>query len=496
MKKVSIERKKVSLEKHFLGLGKDSLIYGLGNAVIRVLALLTAPIFTRIFAPAEYGVISLIASVISFLSILLLFGMDNALFVSFYQYKKEKKEVVSSAFWFLLLWGLLIAGIASIFSNQISQLIFHNSLYKALFFLTFWTAYLTLLINISKTILRLEFRAKTFALITIINAVISTGLMIWFVVGIHKGLFGYFLGSFSGTLITFLVTIFLIKKNLSRTISFLRLKEMLSFGVYLLPASVAFFVFDLSDRFFLNHYRTLTELGLYSIGINIASLIVFFSYALGQAWSPQVLNIYYSNKRTFHQFVPRFFEYYSIFFFSLAVIITIFSSEILRILTTQQFFAASTVVGPLSLAMVFSASNQVTSLGITISRKTKYFASYTILAAILNIGLNFLLIPRYGMVGAAYATTSSYLFLTISYYFVSQKFIRIKLNLSKIIRLVGLSMMFILISPYTWQFAFWENLVLKTGEVAGFVVLLYLLGVIEKQELGYLKKYLLKMVKR
>ena len=111
--------KNISLEKYFIGLSKDSLIYGLGNAVLRILALLTAPIFTRIFVPAEYGIISLISSVISFLSLLLIFGMDNAIFVSYYQYKKERKEIISSAFWFLALWGLFWAGTASIFSGKL-----------------------------------------------------------------------------------------------------------------------------------------------------------------------------------------------------------------------------------------------------------------------------------------------------------------------------------------------------------------------------------------
>ena len=129
--------KKISLEKYFVGLSKDSLIYGLGNAVLRILALITAPIFTRIFVPAEYGVISLIASVISFLSLFLIFGMDNAIFVSYYQYKKERKVVISSAFWFLFFWGLLLVVPASTLSARISLLILKTTTYQILFLRTF-----------------------------------------------------------------------------------------------------------------------------------------------------------------------------------------------------------------------------------------------------------------------------------------------------------------------------------------------------------------------
>lgn len=486
---------KISLEKYFVGLSKDSLIYGLGNAILKILALITAPIFTRIFIPAEYGVISLIASVISFLSLFLLLGMDNAVFVSFYQYKKEKKIIISSAFWFLFFWGLLLTLVAGIFSNQVSLMVFKASSYRLILLITFLTAYLTLLINLAKMVFRLEFRAKTFALVSIFNALIATGLMILFVVYFRQGLMGYFIGSLIGTFLTVLMALYLIRSDLRFAFSYKRLKEMVLFGVMFVPASLSFFVFDLSDRFFINHYRNLTELGLYSIGINIASLIVFFSFAFGQAWSPQVMKMYFSSKKVFHQFVPRFFIYYLIFFFSLALFLSVFSQEILMLMTTAQFYPAMYVVPALSLAMVFAATNQITSLGINIARKTKYFAFYTGLAAVINIVFNFLLIPKFGMIGAAWATAISYFFLTVAYFVISQKFIPLKLDWQKIVKLILLSLAFILLGPRLWLFGFWGNLAVKFLEFGSFCALLYLLGIIERQEVAYLKTYLKKFFK-
>lgn len=487
--------KTISLRKYFGGLAKDSLIYGLGNAVLRILALITAPIFTRIFAPADYGVISLIASVISFLSILLLFGMDNAIFVSYYQYKKERKEIISSAFWFLFSWGLLLTIVFSLLSSNLADLVFKNQTYQIFFLIAFATAFLNLLISLAKVVYRLEFRAKTFALIAGLNAILTTALMIVLVVYFHKGLIGYFIGQLVGTGLTMIVALFSIRSNLNFTLSKKHLKEMVAFGAMVVPASISFFVFDLSDRFFIQHYRNLSELGLYAIAINIASLITFFSYALGQAWSPQVMKIYFSSKKIFHQFVPRFFSYYLIFFFILAVLISTFGQEILRVFTTSKYYQAASVIGPLTIAMVFAASNQVTSLGITLSRKTKYFAFYTACAAILNILLNFLLIPKYGMVGAGWATALSYLFLTIAYFLVSQKFIFLKINHLKIFKLVVLSLGMIIFGPIFWNYNLWQNLLVKVLEILIFGSLLYFTGVIEKQEIDYLKIYLNKIIK-
>jgi O-antigen/teichoic acid export membrane protein len=481
--------KKISLEKHFLSLSKDSLIYGLGNAVLKVMALVTAPIFTRIFVPAEYGVISLIATFISFLSIFLIVGMDQAICISFYEYKKETKVVISSAFWFLFLWGFFITALISLFSGNLSLLIFKTDSYRILFLIGFWTAFFTLLINITRSVFRLEFRAKTFATVSIFNALVSTGLMILLVAYYHQGLAGYFTGSLVGTFLSFVLATYLIRKDLKFAFSLKRLKEMVVFGAFIVPSSLAYFVFDLSDRFFLNHYRTLPELGLYSIGINIASIVVFFSYALGQAWSPFVMRIYFSSKKLFHQFVPRFFSYYLIFFFILAVGISLFGLEILKILTTPKFYDASRVISPLVIAMVFSATNQVTALGVSISRKTNYLALCTALGAGLNIGLNFALIPKYGMVGAGWATAASYFFLTIAYHFSSQKFIPLELEWSKIIKLVTLSLAIMLLAPIFWKLNFWQNLIIKFVEFGIFGLMLYLSGVIEINEIQYLKKY-------
>lgn len=477
------------MEKYFKALAKDSAIYGVGNAVLRILALVTAPIFTRIFIPADYGIISLVASITSFLSLLLIFGMDSALPVSFYQYKKEQKTVISTGFWFLVGWSLLLVLLGGVLSGLITNLIFHSQTYRLLLIIAFATAIFTLLINYAKAIFRLEFRAKTFALVSGIVAILSTGLMIFFVAFLHKGLVGYFIGSLVGTFLGFLLAIYLIRKDLLFSVDRKHLKEMVAYGSMIVPASVSFYVFDLADRFFINHYWNLNELGLYSIAINITAMITFFSMALGQAWSPFVLQIYYKSKKLFKEFVPRAFTYYILFFFILSVTLSLFGLELLKIFATPKFYGATRAIPPLTLAMVFSASNQVTALGISISRKTKYFALFSFLTALLNIGLNFLLIPRFGMIGAGWATASSYLFLTLSYYFTSQKFIPLEIDWQKIAKLVLLSTLVIFLGPFVLKYSFLINLFIKIVLLGIYIVLLYLFGVIEKSEISYIRKY-------
>ncbi len=484
--------KPVSLKQYFIGLSKDSLIYGFGNAILKILALLTAPIFTRVFLPADYGIINLITSITYFLSLLMIFGMDAATSVSYYQYGKEKKTIVSTAFWFLVIWGILLVGLASLFSKQFSSLSFHINSYYLLFLIAFATAFFTLLVSFAKLIFRLEFQAKTFAFIAIFQAIISMTLMIILVVVLKYGLAGYLGGTLIGTFASFILAFgyILYRKTIIIKFNLARFKEMLAYGVMMVPTALSFYVFDLSDRYFINHYWNLTELGLYSIAINIASLLTFFSIALGQAWTPYVLKLYYKSKKIFDQFVPRIFIYYLVLFFSLALFVTIFGQEILRIFTTPRYYDSFRAIGPMALAFTFGATLQITVLGMTIARKTKFMAFYAGMTALINIGFNFLLIPKLGMVGAAWATAISYFFLTVSYLFTSQKFIYLKLPWQKIFKLVLLSVTLIIFAPYLWQTNFYSNLAIKLAELIIFCFLLYFLGIIERQEITSLKEVL------
>lgn len=484
-----------TLKKHFIALSRDSLIYGLGNAVTALIFFFAAPILTRLLSPAEYGAVALISSTITFLNLIMIFGMDTATTLTFYQKKTSKKGIISGVFFFLILWGLLLVSLAILFSNNIAQLVFHSSIYRYPLILALAAAFLTLIINFAKTIFRLQFQAKIFAIVTAINAVLVMSLSI-VALYLYHNITGYFAGSLGGTFLTFISAVYLIRKDITFKIDWPKLKETITHGAAIVPVSLAYFVFNLSDRFFVSKYWGLNELGLYAIAININSIIAFFSIALGRAWIPYILNMYQTSKNTFHRFMPRVFTYFVIFFCLLAVGISIFRNEILQILTVPKYFGAADAVGILSIGMIFSASIQVTSIGIYVAKKTKKLAYLTVIAAILNTGLNYVLIPKFGMVGAAWATTLTYVYLTSSYLYTGQKLIKMNIPWLKIIKLIIITILFIIFTPYSWTFEILQNLVIKFGEFALYLGLLYLVKVIEKQEIKYLKGFAFKFTNR
>lgn len=203
-----------------------------------------------------------------------------------------------------------------------------------------------------------------------------------------------------------------------------------------------------------------------------------------------MMNMYFDKRKEFDLFVPRVFVYFLIIFFAIGCGMATYGLEILMVFTTPKYYGATRALAPMILAMVCFASLQVTALGLTITRKIKYFVWFSVIAAILNTGLNFLLIPKFQMVGAAWATVLTYLFLTIGYWLAGKKFLPLRIDLQKILKLVGLSVLLLFVAPLSWKFGFVENLLIKTAEYIVFLGLIYFLGIFERQELIYVKKYL------
>ncbi|MCL5407039.1 MAG: hypothetical protein M1429_00890, partial [Patescibacteria group bacterium] len=95
-----------------------------------------------------------------------------------------------------------------------------------------------------------------------------------------------------------------------------------------------------------------------------------------------------------------------------------------------------------------------------------------------------------------WATALSYLFLTVAYFLCSQKFIHLEIEWAKVLKLVILSLVVMFVSPIFWRYSFWPSLGIKIFEFLSFITLLYLTGVIEKQEIDYLKIFMKKFVKK
>jgi O-antigen/teichoic acid export membrane protein len=246
--------------------------------------------------------------------------------------------------------------------------------------------------------------------------------------------------------------------------------------------ALAYWVFSLSDRVVLGKLSTLDQVGLYGIAFTFTGLLSLINASFGQAWAPIALKIYEEERDRAPIFFGRVMTHLLVGFGLLSVVITTFAKELLIVLSTPAYYPAASAVGPLALATTASATTHVTALGISLMMRTKYFAYYSWLAALLNLGLNILFVPRWGMLAASWTTAVSYLFLTVSYSITSQRLWPVFYEKKRMLVAGGLTFLFTFSAPLLPTFSLVFNIVIKSFYCSAFVGLLFLLKGLDGRE--------------
>jgi len=166
-----------------------------------------------------------------------------------------------------------------------------------------------------------------------------------------------------------------------------------------------------ADRYFLQHYSTTAEVGLYLLGYNIAMVLNIIVTAVQTAWPAQMFAM--AKKPDAERQFSRMLTYYLTILGFIGLGFSVLAREILVVMTTPRFHRAWTVVPLVALSYIFAGTMYMTNTGLETRNKMKYTSPIIVVSAALNLGLNYLLIPPYGMMGAAFATLTSYLFLAV-----------------------------------------------------------------------------------
>jgi O-antigen/teichoic acid export membrane protein len=193
------------------------------------------------------------------------------------------------------------------------------------------------------------------------------------------------------------------------------------FGLPLVPSALALWAINFIDRLFVNAYKGLSEAGVYSLAVRASSVVVFLTIAFRLAWPAFAYSIDddATAKRTY-SFVLTYLLFVCCW---ISLALGVFAPWIVKILAPSdpQFYRADQAIGLLSFAMTAYAGYTVLAIGIGRARRTQFNWIVTGAAAALNIALNFALIPRYGMMGAAVSTAAAYVALFIGMTLNSQR---------------------------------------------------------------------------
>jgi O-antigen/teichoic acid export membrane protein len=270
---------------------KDSALYGISGIISRMITIFLVPIYTRIFVPADYGIINLVNVTFFLIGLLCVCALDNAAARWFYdtQEQEEQKKTIASWFWFQLSISVLIALLLLAGSPFFAAYLLHVPHENMRIF--WMLACCTLITNILPAIIwnwyRLHRRPITTVIFSLSQSLCTISLTILFVVFLKWHITGVYAALFLSSLIFSIIALiqiypWLLFKYFQKS----RLKEMLRFSLPMIPAALSFWLLNSTDAYFLLYFKDQTEVGLFSIGASLATGVSLFTGAFQQAWGP------------------------------------------------------------------------------------------------------------------------------------------------------------------------------------------------------------------
>ncbi len=402
---------------------KQSAIYGVGSIASPFIGFVMLPVYARFLTPSEYGILAVTTVAINFVAALASLGMNSGLIRFYFDYteKKDKDQVVVSSLIFSFLASAVFAAILWLFSGPISSVVFDFD--KGALYLK-----LILLIAVADTgiatclaVLRAEERPAIYSVMTVLRLLLTFSLNIVFVVVLKRNVQGVLEASLISGVLCYLVALVIVARGKALSFSWAKTRQVLSFGVPLVPGNVASLVMTLSDRYFLQHYATLEDVGLYSVGFRIATALrIAFIEPFRVAWPPYMFSVLDKpDPKEIYKKVLVYFTFVSVW---AGLFLSVFAREALVVMATPAYYPGYKVVPLLALSYVLLGMCSILVAGIQISNKTRYSSYSFIAAACVSLCMNFLLVPRFGMMGAAAASVTAYAVLNVLYFAFSQRF--------------------------------------------------------------------------
>ncbi len=402
-------------------LGKQSAIYGLGGLVSRILAVVLLPLYTTYLSTGDYGKIETLVAATAVLAIVLKLGFSSAFFRFYFDAEDDegRTRVVRTSFWFTMVSATAGLIVACLLASQISQVLQLGSeddlVYAAAVGLWAGMNYEQM-----SALFRAEERSVGYVVASLSNILITVGATVLLVVVLHEGPLGVLVGNFIGTLVVYFVLLGYRRYQLGLEFDRKLFRAMNKFGMPLVPAALALWAVNFIDRLFIAFYKDQSEVGVYSVAVRVSSALVFLMIAFRTAWPAFAYSITddHDARRTY-SYVLTYVVYVTCW---VSLAFGVLAPWIVRLLAGKpSFYRAADAVALLSFAGAAYTAYTVMAIGSGRARKTQWNWVIAAVAAAINIGLNILLIPPYGMIGAAIATVAAYVALFVGMVIYSQE---------------------------------------------------------------------------
>lgn len=469
--------------KRFL---KDSAVYGTSAVLARIVGIILLPLYTRALSPADFGISEILVTLITLTGIVLSLELPQAVYRVYPEESSQAEKIryASSAFWFISAASLVFVLLLLPFSRPLAALILSNSDLWRFVVIALCTLIFANLYNLLIILLRSQFKAVQYGITNLLVTLLSILATIYLVLIARWGVIGVLLGNLVGYAAGFFSALFFCRGSIQVLFSLPKLKEMLQYSSPLVLSSLSLFTNTYINRIFLTLYLNLAVVGLLSIANKIISPIALIINSFSGSITPLIYNQYQAQKTPYE--IARIFRIFTLFSLLIVLAVSVFTDEILQVMTTPEYFSAKVAIPPLAFAAAISGL-YLFNPGLAIARKTHLIAVINIVSAVFSIAFNFALIPAWGLLGASLASLLTALLNYGLNYYYSQKYYRIPFEWPKILPSLAVVCAAILLShQQPWNGV--PALVLKSGVLAGTLGAFFLFGMVSFKEIHTFRK--------
>jgi O-antigen/teichoic acid export membrane protein len=411
----------VSLRESLRKLSGESLVYGIGQVSGRAVNLLLVPILTRVLLRQQFGVSELVTGYSASVLLVLVFGMDAALARFFYQQpdRATRVRMTSSSFAFRLATGLSVSLVLVLLAGPLAVGLTGSDAYAKYLRIGALTLPFTLTTLWCNDLLRVTFQPWKFVTLNVTQTALVGGVTLYLVLARGLGVAGVLYGKLCGDALAAVLGTLLCRHHIRPRFDGAILRGMLRYGLPLVPVAFAYGAIGSVDRWSLQHFASLDEVGVYAVALKFFAVVTlgvsafqlaFMPFAFARAQDPESPRLY-----------ARVLGLYVAVASAGALLVGLAAPLGIRLLATPEYAAAARPALWLGFAAVAQGAYYVAALGINLSLRNALLGFSAGGAALVAAAANLLLVPRLGAEGAAMATCAGYVTSAALTYVIAQR---------------------------------------------------------------------------
>ncbi len=473
--------------KEYQNFAQQIGLIGITNILVGLSTFLLIPVLTKNLPIEDYGQWVQLTVTISLFPLVVMLGLPYTMvrFLAVEKSKEEMREGFYSMLFIIIISALIFSSIFWFFSDVIADFLFggNTEIIPYLIIILFLECIIIAYLNIFRT-----FRAiKKYSIILLFKTYLGLFISI-ILVQLNYGLKGAILGILVSDLLSCLIMCSLVFLKIGFFIpKFTNIREYLSFGLPTVPSNISSWIVNSSAYYIIGILLGVSFVGYYGPGYSIGSIILMIVNPIGFLL-PAVLSKFYDENKV--EDVKTILDYSLKYFFALAIPsaigLALLSKPILLLLSTPEIANNAYLIVPfISAGAVFFGLYTILIQIFVLEKRTIIFSKIWFFGAILNIVLNFLFIPLFGITGAAIANMCVYASILAIVYYFSEKILHFNYNASFIIKCcISSASIFLIIAIMSPQSLLSLLLSIILSSISYFTVLILMRG-FSKEEIVF-----------